>query len=254
MEISSNLYCIFSIFVHILVSVYSKEVCRGNQYVNGSWVIDKHTEHKHMIKKSFYCCQNDDVGVFAYCGNNMVDNENKFYPHDDLVIAPDKACVCDIMEGTRNSVSVREEFKWVPDFCDLESLSGEKFCNLLGKRRILLIGDSLMHQLASTLMNVLKALNAPCLSQISYGKSSHLKYQASNPVAGTRFNGNQNIRLFFDTNIGADICLVNSGAHLQDDGDLYDIWENIQPWVDEYRVYYYHSNINCIFNNGGMCI
>ena len=41
---------------------------------------------------------------------------------------------------------------------------------------------------------------------------------------------------FFEKNMGADICLVNTGAHLDDAGDLYDIWENIQPWVNEYKV------------------
>jgi len=43
------------------------------------------------------------------------------------------------------------------------------------------------------------------------------------------------MRLYFNINAGADICLLNSGAHL-DDGDLYDIWETIQPWVNEYRA------------------
>eukprot|EP01035_Chromulina_nebulosa_P028642 gene28642-37852_t len=212
------------------MEVSSKEVCRENKYVNGSWVIDK-----QITKKSFYCCQNDDVGTVAYCGDKVVGNENKFYPHEDLVIAPDKACACDNFDGTRNTVSTREQYKWVPELCRLESFTGQQFCSVLGKRRLLLIGDSLMHQLASALINVLKTLDAPCLGQISYGKSSHLKYQARNPNAGTGYDGNQNMRMFFEKNMGADICLVNTGAHLDDGGDLYDIWENIQPWVNEYK-------------------
>jgi hypothetical protein len=93
-----------------------------------------------------------------------------------------------------------------------------------------------MHQMASALINILKTLNAPCLNQISYGKSSHLKFQAKNPIAGTSFDSKQNIELFFNMNMGADICLVNAGAHLDDTGDIYDIWETIQPWVNAYRV------------------
>jgi len=116
-----------------------------------------------------------------YCGNNQVENESKFHSHEDLVIAPDKACVCDTVEGTRHNVSAREKYIWVPDHCILEKFSGQQFCNLLGKRRILLIGDSLMHQLSSALINILKMLDAPCLKQISYGKSSHLKFQANDP-------------------------------------------------------------------------
>jgi hypothetical protein len=80
-----------------------------------------------------------------------------------------------------------------------------------------------MHQLASALMNVLKTLDAPCLGQISYGKSSHLKYHSSNPNARS-----QNMRRFFEKNIGADICLVNTGAHLDDGGDMYDMYFKIK--------------------------
>ena len=158
----------------ILFSTYfSKEICRRNEYVHGNWIINR-----LQTQKSFYCCQNDDVGIVDYCGNNEVGKENKFFHHDDLVIAPDKACICDILEGTRHNVSAREEYSWVPEHCLLEKFTGEQFCNLLGKRRILLVGDSLMHQMASVLINILKTLNAPCLNQLSYGRTTHLKFSS----------------------------------------------------------------------------
>ena len=99
-----------------------------------------------------------------------------------------------------------------------------------------MIGDSLVHQLASTLVNILKTRDAPCLDQISFGVSNHLKYEANHPPHVTRFDGNQNIRHFFSQNSGADICLINAGAHLEDGGDLFDIWETISPWLKEYKV------------------
>ena len=215
--ISGKLYCMIYIFVHIFASVHS-DICRGNEYTNGRWVVDKQTE------KSFYCCQSDDVGVVAYCGSNKFDtSKNRLFSHEDLLLAPDSACVCDIVADTRYNVSSREEYKWVPEFCEVENFSGDQFCNILGKRRILLIGDSLMHQLSSTLISILKTLNAPCINQISYGKSHYLLHTE-------KFN------VYFDKNQGADICLINTGAHWADGGDIYSVWENIQPWVNQFRV------------------
>eukprot|EP01036_Dinobryon_divergens_P023309 gene23309-31639_t len=143
------------------------------------------------------------------------------------------------MTDGRDSVNDREAYDWVPEQCYWEkTFTGSQFCELLGKRRLLMIGDSLMHQLASTLINILKARGAPCLDQITFGVSSHLKYEANNPRHGVRFDANQNMRLFFDQNSGADICLINAGAHLSDGGDLYDIWETISPWIKEFRATY----------------
>eukprot|EP01036_Dinobryon_divergens_P033956 gene33956-43865_t len=76
----------------------------------------------------------------------------------------------------------------------------------------------------------------PCLDQISFGKTTHLKY--TNFLTGTKIDKNQNLRLFFNMNVGADICLLNSGAHLDDGGDMFDIWESIKPWINEYRAAY----------------
>ena len=209
-------------------------MCKGNEYVRGRWVHDSKPR-----KKSFYCCNNDDIGINPNCsgGRHVNDNRKKHFLHEDLVVAPGLACVCDIVTDGRDSVNDREAYDWVPEQCYWEkTFTGSQFCELLGKRRLLMIGDSLMHQLASTLINILKARGAPCLDQITFGVSSHLKYEANNPRHGVRFDANQNMRLFFDQNSGADICLINAGAHLSDGGDLYDIWETISPWIKEFRV------------------
>lgn len=68
---------------------------------------------KQATKTIFYCCQNDDVGVVASCGVKVVENWNKYFSDQDIIIAPDKACVCDIFDDTRNTVSAREQYKWV---------------------------------------------------------------------------------------------------------------------------------------------
>mmetsp|Transcript_10371 Transcript_10371/g.14286 ORF Transcript_10371/g.14286 Transcript_10371/m.14286 type:complete len:336 (-) Transcript_10371:8-1015(-) len=220
-------YFFFIILVHLL-PIHSKEICKGNGYVNGSWILDS-----KLTKKSFICCQHEDVGIVPYCGDSKEENEKIYFSSEDLLIAPDKACMCDIVDGTQHNVSAREKYSWVPDHCLLEKFSGVEFCYVLGKRRLLMVGDSLMHQMATVLINILKTLHAPCLDQISYGVSSHLLYQAN-----VNFGMSKNMHLYFNMNSGADICLVNAGAHLDDEGDLYNIWENIQPWVKEYRATY----------------
>lgn len=226
------------IAINELISVDGNrgELCGNNSYSYGKWV-KNHGTVDDTVKKSFRCCQNEDVGKIQYCGDHEVPEKGgMYYKYDDLIIAPDRACLCDIVDGTVNNISSRESYKWVPDNCHLVNFHGEKFCDLLGERRILLIGDSLMHQMASSLMNFLVTHDAKCINQISYGKTSHLLYQVSNPKGGHVFNKDQNMKLYFDENNGADICIVNTGAHLKDDGDLYSMWENIQPWVNEYRV------------------
>ena len=55
--------------------------------------------------------------------------------------------------------------------------------------------------------------------------------------------------IYFHKNMGADICLIiKTGAYLGDGGDLYDIWETIQPWVNEYRVYFFNLIVVIIFS------
>ncbi len=222
-----------TIAVLILEDENSLGLCKGDQYVKGQWVLDSKPR-----EKSFFCCSNGDMGGGnPSCSGTHENYGRKHFSYEDLVVAPGSACICDLMAETRDSVSERESYDWVPESCRWEkTFTGSQFCKVLGKRRLLMIGDSLVHQLASTLVNILKTRDAPCLDQISFGVSNHLKYEANHPPHVTRFDGNQNIRHFFSQNSGADICLINAGAHLEDGGDLFDIWETISPWLKEYKV------------------
>ena len=47
--------------------------------------------------------------------------------------------------------------EWVPDDCRLPKSDASLFCELLGTRKMLLIGDSTMAQTATVLMNAIYA-------------------------------------------------------------------------------------------------
>jgi hypothetical protein len=49
---------------------------------------------------------------------------------------------------------------------------------------------------------------------------------------------NRNLDTYFTNNNGADICILNSGAHQLDLGDVYKIWEKIRPKMDSYKSIY----------------
>lgn len=207
-------------FISPLLTSFKKELCKNDEYAVGKW------KPVEIGKKSFYCCQNQDVGVVSSCGSREVLSDG-YFQFDELIIASNLACSCDIADNTRTSVNPREKYEWEPDNCYMETFNGDHFCELLGKRRILLIGDSLMHQVSTVLVNILTAHNATCINQIAHGKASHLFFG---------HNGPKTFHIHFRDNNGADICIVNAGAHLDDDGDMNTVWDALLKWRNELQV------------------
>lgn len=87
-----------------------------------------------------------------------------------------------------------------------------QFCELLGKRTVLMVGDSTMQQTASTLMSLIAQSGGECAPQITSSCSDLLS-------ADARHN--------YDTYVTQqkpDICIVGVGAHLHDFLDLGIVW------------------------------
>ena len=214
-------YIVSLLFLSFLaIYTNSKELCKSNNYVAGYW------KPVNVTKKLYYCCQNDDVGQVESCGAQVIHKEG-YFRYDELIIASNEACSCDLVSNTRNSASPREKYEWEPDDCYLEPFNSSHFCELLDKRRILLIGDSLTHQVSTVLVSILRAQNASCVNQISHGKSSNLIFG---------YNGPKNFHIHFKDNNGADICIMNAGSHLEDEGDVYSIWDTLPKWLGDMKV------------------
>jgi len=72
-------------------------------------------------------------------------------------------------------------YKWKPRFCALHRWNGNGFCTALGKRRLLLVGDSTMLQLFMRLNNALNATarsSCTCARQLFFGMSGTLMGRA----------------------------------------------------------------------------
>lgn len=86
---------------------------------------------------------------------------------------------------SRNSTSLPkhftlppEEWEWTPNECILPSWNASEFCDLLGSKRILMVGDSTMQQTAASLYSTLLYAKAPqsCLSNINFEISDYIVY------------------------------------------------------------------------------
>jgi hypothetical protein len=87
----------------------------------------------------------------------------------------------------------------------------------IGNRTILLVGDSTMGQSATTLMSMIAASHGSCSSQVTYYRSYYLVFRNANEAS------------MVDTvlRLRPDILILSAGAHFEDLGDLYNIWNSL---------------------------
>ncbi len=228
-----------------------RKICTNNRHIAGHWKLKEHHMHNHngtehhlhlesnttrnestsidssahhhvstTLKKSFYCCGwelNDFLSNTTECGTTAVNGDNIYWGSTTTATqSGGHACQCDKLLG-RYTVHPREWYEWVPTFCDILQWNATQFCDLLGNRTILLVGDSTMQQTASTLMSMVTASGGKCANQIANGRSNYLLYSARK--TDTVFN--------FVNQINPDICIMAAGAWLHDFGDMQDIWQNL---------------------------
>ena len=149
--------------------------CNGNTHTIGHW------SFVNVTKKSFQCCTWDkefsnDPEV---CGNEKITRfYQECYVGSNIVVqqAGGNACSCDAALQGRSTVNARENYDWVPSFCMLHHWNASFFCELLGNRTILLVGDSTMEQSASTLMAMIQSGEGGCADQIKACRSDFLYF------------------------------------------------------------------------------
>ena len=98
------------------------------------------------------------------------------------MFAPDRACLCDRIQLTRDTLSEREKYEWKPDGCELRPWNATLFCELLGNRTLLIVGDSTAYQSAGTLSMMISEYvpRGYCGANVKYGPSDHLVRMPAN--------------------------------------------------------------------------
>jgi hypothetical protein len=126
--------------------------CHSNNHTAGIWV--RNTDNIN-VKKSFICCggaQKDSLGApldlehvpgYCYPTNTVATFFERGYLEYGSQCGDD-CCRCDREENTRLIPNKRETYYWNPTSCRLQEWNATLFCELLGSRSILLMGDSTM--------------------------------------------------------------------------------------------------------------
>ena len=137
------------------------EACRNNNHTNGSWV-----PTTIPTNKSFLCCgglnrfskgaeKDDFLQMKEHClQSNTVQSYLEIGPTTGPAQCGDDCCKCDREDDTRFLPGKREKYEWIPHHCVLHPWNATWFCELLGPRVLLLVGDSTMQQTSSTLMSM----------------------------------------------------------------------------------------------------
>jgi hypothetical protein len=193
---------LFSIAIAKVLNASSKHMCTSSEHVDGEWI-----ERVELANgtKSFVCSLNAHM------------TQNDYFYHDGTMgYEYSGGCVCDEKQGW-HTVNKKERYEWVPDNCTLAPWDAKDFCRVLGNRTIFLTGDSTMHQTATTLMSMIHHNNGTCAHQVKYGLSHYLIIGGGANIQWTYYLLNHKPL--------PDIVIMTVGAHLEDMGDLYSIWE-----------------------------
>lgn len=218
-----------------------RRLCKNSEHVNGEWV---YKPELNYTKKAFSCC-GEAKGEFLKnreeCGSVAYDIEHLFWGSKMYyALAGGSGCWCDIMWGYK-SVHPREMYEWVPHDCQLLPFNGSQFCDLLGTRKMLLVGDSSMQQTAATLMSMIVSYGGQCAEQVGFGRSDQLFFSTK---------GHLNLFQFVDL-VKPDICIINSGAHNHDRGDMFSVVESLKNRWGELKASSPHTKYIWKTNNPG---
>lgn len=184
-------------------------LCAGNEQNNGVWA-ELHGVRAQVVRKATPpCC---DSGQNAPC------------LHSGLLPISSQACTCHGLLHQNTTTYV-----WQPFRCRLLAWNASRFCERLGKKQLLFIGDSTMIQHHATLVNriVWDAQSAgagahDCAAQVSFVHSDTLTmanfgrlnrgYPMRKILAG--------LSPHVDRRPPYDVAIVNTGAHVASDTDF----------------------------------
>lgn len=156
--------------------------CQNSDYTIGRWgEIDVHTAQE----RSYPCCAGSNVITnhddTAMC---TLPNEYPLWGHQmqtgSIPRSMGHGCSCKVHAISTNEYAanvLRSQFyEWIPSSCKITSWDVALFCEVLGSRIILIVGDSTTQQSAVSLISMLSNKKAPCLPQVRFELSDVLVY------------------------------------------------------------------------------
>jgi hypothetical protein len=209
------------------LTVIDKEIlCTNNRHVSGAWV----KKNLASATKSFFCC--DATNDFnppkqeQLCGNSSILESITFRGSTRyLTQVTASGCACDQAAGNRSQINKVDAYKWMPSYCMLLEWNATQFCDLLGNRTLLLVGDSTMQQAAGTLMSMLTTGAGKCVEQIVFGRSNDL-------WKWPRYSNN-----LYDwvEMIKPDIVIFSAGAHIHAHHSYLEVWRHVSEAIHRMR-------------------
>lgn len=182
-----------------VVRDHEPPLCQNNQHVDGKWVVDD--SERASSSRNFPCCAADyrenkwHNGSFALphekvCGGVIFPDQPGYHAmyaswyngsKTHYAHFPSKTCSRQHYENldakdAGDLFLPRKRYSWVPNDCALPKFDGKKFCELLGKRKMLFVGDSTMQQTAGTLMSLILASDGDCAEQIIQGTTYYFAF------------------------------------------------------------------------------
>jgi hypothetical protein len=171
-------------------------VCLTPELV-GTWVLD--------VNKTFAdpkCCDGDDKRykkTAAYCGHERPGND--FVGRTDiLAYMRGRACRC----------TFEDRYTWKSDALGI--WDPHDFCQRLGTRKLLLVGDSTMSQSATTLMNAVHAVG--CQTQMIFVMSDTLIHENFGALNRGDYWTNPIVKH------APDIVIFSTGPHIYGDSNF----------------------------------
>eukprot|EP01039_Chlorochromonas_danica_P001813 gene1813-1981_t len=196
-------------------------LCRTDQFLPGRWIAYNRTEKTYVSCGSF---ANDylDVEIKDKCNASTWHDQWGRGPHSGLTLIGGHASVCDEADRTRRIPSLREQFQWKPDQCDLLAWDPLLFCKLLGRRKIHFLGDSTMQQTFASFVNLINSQKEGysqellCAEQLSFS-ALHGLYQ----------HYEQEVESWDNTihRFEPDIIVIGFGAHYTHFGTHFEVFE-----------------------------
>jgi hypothetical protein len=160
-----------------------------------------------------------------------------FYP----VKMSSLTCVLDEIMHTRHILTEREKYFWQTDDCLTMDWNATKFCELLGSRTILLIGDSTNRQTASTLRSMIQGYEPKgiCSMQVMSRDSDFLvPFETIQPRPQLPERSEPWIRHLHELN--PDIVVLSTGAHYMDVDAYRSMLTTISSMITKIRLTYRH--------------